>query len=405
MGASVTGQLRSAGAVSPRSQANLRSQASDEPTSILIIHTWNSWGGGERYVLNIATHLRQNGMRVGVASSFAPLRRALHEAHIAVWTLPIAPVRFRRWAWRLTIALTPVLLLQYFVIMVRARSFGQIHIVTFEDQLLATWVGLLLGRRVSWSVHGVTALKPDATQHRLLSVLSRRVACILVPANAVKQALVDHGVASDMIRVIPNGIDTDVGEGARHHVTQQAPCVLFVGRLDEMKDPLFFIAVAREVLNRRSEVTFRLVGDGPLRDDCRDAVGQAGLEGRVVLCGHVDAVHDEYRRADLLALTSRSEAFPTVLLEASAHALPVVAVDVGGVGEIVVDGVTGRLCPRRVSAVAECIVAFLEDDETRRRMGLAAKSRARELFSVEKMCQRTEAVFRSIARESANLRS
>ena len=101
------------------------------------------------------------------------------------------------------------------------------------------------------------------------------------------------------------------------------------------------------------------------------------------LAGSRGDVPDLLARADVFVLASRSEGAPISILEAMAAGLPVVASDVGGVGELVVDGATGLLVPAGdPAALAAALERLLADPELRRRLGAAGRERARERFDL-----------------------
>jgi glycosyltransferase involved in cell wall biosynthesis len=159
------------------------------------------------------------------------------------------------------------------------------------------------------------------------------------------------------------------------------PQVVWVGRLAAPKDPLTLV----DALARLPRGSFRalLVGDGPLRDEVAAAVEVAGLGESVTLAGEVLDLASVLASADLFVLASRSEGFPISVLEAMAAGLPVVASDVGGVGEAVIDGETGLLVPPGdAAALAEALSALLHDVTRRRVMGTRGRARASASFDL-----------------------
>ena len=139
---------------------------------------------------------------------------------------------------------------------------------------------------------------------------------------------------------------------------------------------------------RRRGVKFRCVsvGDGPCRPELEARRVRLGLEEVVEFAGAAD--HDEvlrwWQRADLAALTSESEGMPVSLMEAAACGVPAVATAVGGVPELIQHGVTGLLAPPNdPEAFATALQQLLGDSALAAAMGLAARRRAEERFSLE----------------------
>lgn len=115
-----------------------------------------------------------------------------------------------------------------------------------------------------------------------------------------------------------------------------------LGRLSSEKNHALFLAAAERALQQRPDLRFLIAGDGPLREEITSQMRTRGLENAVTCCGYLPA-DDFFRRIDALVVCSRIENLPMVIMEAMARSLPVVATRVGGIPDLVDDGVTGRL--------------------------------------------------------------
>ena len=145
-----------------------------------------------------------------------------------------------------------------------------------------------------------------------------------------------------------------------------------------------------------------LVGDGPLQDPARARAAELGLAGRVDFLGARDDVAALLARADLFVLASRWEGLPRSVIEAMRAGLAVVASDVGGIHEEVVDGETGLLVPRGdVAALAQRLRRLLVDADLRRRMGAAGRRRYEAMFRFEAMLERTLEVYERVLAQAA----
>jgi glycosyltransferase involved in cell wall biosynthesis len=160
-------------------------------------------------------------------------------------------------------------------------------------------------------------------------------------------------------------------------------------------------------LSRVPEARLLIVGDGPERATLRRQTQQVGLQHRVMFAGQID---DEYERvdivraSDLALLPSYGEALPMALIEASACARPVVATDVGGVREVVSDGVSGTLIPAgEITAIADALVELLKDRELRGRMGQAGRTLMQERFNMYGWARRlTDIYIEATSEQRAN---
>jgi glycosyltransferase involved in cell wall biosynthesis len=176
------------------------------------------------------------------------------------------------------------------------------------------------------------------------------------------------------VRVIPSGVDLPEEVGA----AADPPHVLYAGRLSAEKGVL-------ELVEAAEGLELVVAGDGPLR---------ARVPGALGFVPH-DELQGLYRRAAVVACPSRREGFGVACLEAMAHARPVVATNVGGLRDLVVDGETGLVVPPRdPAALRAALRRLLSDDELRRRLGAAGRERARDRFSWDAVTDATVAAYR-----------
>jgi len=126
-------------------------------------------------------------------------------------------------------------------------------------------------------------------------------------------------------------------------------------------------------------------------------VKRAGLQDRVLFTGRVEDEQDTVdavRASDIVILPSYGEALPMALIEASACSRPVVATDVGGVREVVSDGVNGTLiAPGHIAAIGDVVIEMLKDPERRSRMGNTGRRMVEERFDTGSWLQRLLKVY------------
>lgn len=204
--------------------------------------------------------------------------------------------------------------------------------------------------------------------------------------------------------VIRNGVDlgdfdvqalrATAGERRASVGLDGGPVVGFVGRLTPWKDPLTFLRVVAAVRRARPDVRALVVGDGPLRAEVERAAAALGMASWCRVLGERSDVPALLAAMDVVVLTSVSEGFPFVVLEAMAMERPVVATAVNGVPEIVESGVTGRLAPRGdVEALASATLGVLDAPDVARRMGQAGRRRVVDHFTAERMVAETQALY------------
>ena len=237
-------------------------------------------------------------------------------------------------------------------------------------------------------------------------LLERRDVVVAVGA-AVRQALVDNeGFPAKRVRIIYNGVPLRVVPEpglVRLEVRRELGLastdlvLLFVARLDSVKDHATAIRAFRQVLQRRDDVRLVIVGDGPERPAIEALVRDHGLAGRVHLLGLRRDVPRLLAAGDGLLLTSVSEGIPLSVIEAMGAGLPVVATSVGGLPEVVSDGVTGLLAPAGDDVrLADRILTLCADPARARHMGEQGRARALQHFSDEGMHAAYDSLYREM---------
>jgi glycosyltransferase involved in cell wall biosynthesis len=259
----------------------------------------------------------------------------------------------------------------------------------------------------------------------------------LANSRASKIVLTQHvGIPEDRIRVVHNGLSEasgGVAEGPslreRLGIEPEAPLIGSVGRLDTPKGHMFLLRALPIVWQTIPDVHVVLIGDGPLRGFLEAEAGRIGRlgEGGVHFPGFLPDAVNLMPEMDLLVHPSIRESLGNVFIEAGLSRLPVVASNVDGCPEVVVDGETGVLVDCTIpvrhvdipgaaplpavvvdgktltlrpplglnpETLAEAIIKLLHDPQLRRRMGEQARERALRLFSMERYVRNLESAYR-----------
>ncbi len=171
--------------------------------------------------------------------------------------------------------------------------------------------------------------------------------------------------------------------------------VLFVGRLDTPKNPLFLLKAAKNICRRHENVTFTLVGDGEFYDECKAFVEANNLTEKVNLAGWQTDVYRYYQTHHILAIPSIYEAFGLIFVEAGYYSLPTVSTNVEGIPEVIEDGVTGLLCsPEDIDKFEENLEMLISNEQLRLQMGENARERVTTLFNAEQMTDKFIEIYR-----------
>ena len=238
-----------------------------------------------------------------------------------------------------------------------------------------------------------------AAKRALLGRVLRHAGRVVAVSGAVAAILrATDRVDPRKVTVVPNGLEPDrfrpgdPAEARSRLGWPDAVTVTMVAALRPGKGHEVFLAAARRVRDIDPSVRFVAVGDGELRaslepsaDGCADFVG-----ARADIPEVLDA-------SDIVVLPSEAEALPTVLIEAAFAGRPAVATSVGGVPEVVADGVTGLLVGRNdAAAFADSILRLVRSPAERARMGTAARARAEAEFTRSRQVERMTAVYTEV---------
>ena len=204
-----------------------------------------------------------------------------------------------------------------------------------------------------------------------------------------KLSIVHNGVAADRFSRAPDlRLRDDLAEPGQ-------AVILALGRLDRQKGQTYLLDAIAGIPG----ATLVLAGEGPERSRLELRARHLGLERRVRLLGNRSDIPALLAACDVLVQPSASfEGFGLAALEGMAAGRPVVATDVGGVGEVVLHGRTGLLVPpRSAPALARALTQVLRDPRLARKLGAAGRSRAIAEFSVDRMMERLSAVYQELA--------
>lgn len=311
-------------------------------------------------------------------------------------------------------SLRDVLALRRLFALLRERKIDLIHAHLTYSAIWSAIATRLTGIPSIASLHvSVEATRSLHTsmRHRLLTGvrddLLKKVAnawssrVVLVSA-ALRDAYVDAGLNREKARVVHNGIEverfrrpraeTRARLNAEFAVPADVPLVAMVSVLRPGKG----VEVLIDAISSVPDATFLIIGDGPMRDEWSARAAAKGVAHRIRWAGFRGDVDQLLAGCDLFVHPSLDDAFPTVLLEAMAAGLPVVATRVGGIPEIVTAGVTGELVPPSdAPRLGAAIASLLSDREALQQMSAHAAAGA-DRFSTEAWVGRLVDVYRDV---------
>ena len=290
---------------------------------------------------------------------------------------------------------------------IRENHIEIIHTHNPQPHLFGALVGVMSRVPVVHTKHGrnYPGDRKRVWLNRQLSRMSKRI--VAVSDDAAEVALEIEKVPADKVSVILNGVDTERFNHGKHGRHGKGEVTIgTVGRLSEDKDyPMLVRAFARmrEQLSTLHSphstvhTQLLLVGDGPDRALIEGEAQKQGVSDFCEFAGMQSNVEEWLAKMDVFCLSSVTEGTSMTLLEAGACGLPSAVTDVGGNREIVLDGESGFVVPEGdETALAEAMVKLVVDHDLRTQMGVAARQRVVQRYSMEGMVEQYVDVYRGV---------
>jgi len=217
----------------------------------------------------------------------------------------------------------------------------------------------------------------------------------------------DLGVPSEKIELVRSGLDLSVFSSANRRdelrsefgVTADQHLIVYMGRLRTVKGVEFGIRAFATALEQLPNIRMVLAGEGDQRNFLGSLVSELGISEQVEFLGVRNDVPELLGAADSVLMPSLTEGFPRTAIEAMAAGKPVIATNVGGTPEAVIDGETGILVPARDSdALSAAIVRLVGDTDLQARLAQAGRKRAEKNYSVDRYVSRLDELYRRFSR-------
>ena len=277
------------------------------------------------------------------------------------------------------------------------------------------YAGLLVSRRNRWkhicSLRG-SDINVYPFQSRLNLRLTRAVIGksdqILSVSWALKEQAVAFAEPRREIKVVHNGCDLSLfcrNEGSRSSVRRRLGipdhswCLIYVGHLKVKKGVMDLLRIFKALREKKLPVYLIVIGEGEDRKKMEKEIGRTSIQGLVSLMGAIqqETIPDFLSASDLFLFPSHQEGLPNALLEAMACELPVAASRVGGIPEIIREGVDGLLIkPGDIEGFVHATEILLSDGMLRSEMGRAGRERVREKFSWSRGAEEVGKVYKNL---------
>ena len=392
------------------------------PIKIAILDHSPDIGGAETSILTLGKHIDRSQFSItAILPSEGSFSRELDK--IGIYTkviyLPIGLLRLKRGdVFRsLLFILAYLFYIQFFLtrlfIYLKKNKFDLVLTNTVKAHIYGSIAASLCHIPVIWRFHDI--LSPTDFSPLLIRIIvlfgrwfPKR---ILAVSKITKEYLAKNGLKDDKIDVIFNGIDSelfeikDVSKDIRRElkIEDKTKLIGCVGRIIPEKGQKSFLLSISGVIKEYPETFFLIIGDVFLKEEAYkeellEIIKKNGMEERIKFTGFRKDIGDVIRVLDLVVFPSVApEAFPLSVLEAMALGKPVIASNIGGVSEIIEDGITGMLIePNHPEQITDRIVYLLSNQEIYSSIAQKAKEVANKRFSLQKYVAAIEESFRKV---------
>ncbi|MFH1655378.1 MAG: glycosyltransferase family 4 protein [Candidatus Omnitrophota bacterium] len=361
--------------------------------NILIITTHLNPGGIASYVVSLAKGLKKKNHSIFIASSGGEWVETLKKEKIKHFDIDIATKS----------DLSPKILfcLKKLSKIIRENKIQIIHAQTRVTQVLSFWLYKFYGIPYVCTCHGF--FRPRF--HRIIfPCWGKKVIAI---SQAVRRHLSeDLKVKYEDIELIYNGLDMrDYPEYTQSQIDDykkwiglgDGPVIGNIARLSTVKGQNHLIAAMKDVVARFPSAQLLFIGDGKIKQDLINQAHDLELSNNIFFIPSVDQTASVLAVMDVFVMSSLQEGLGLSIMEAQAMGLAVIATFVGGIPELIEDNKTGILIPPQdPEIIAKAIISLLENKQRAKQLGENAKRSIRDNFSLDKMSNETEKLYRSV---------
>jgi glycosyltransferase involved in cell wall biosynthesis len=368
-----------------------------------ILHTnfLHGWGGQSNRILNVCRGLAERGHGVLIAApgDSELVRRA------ATAGLPVeGSMQFRRGFRPRSVARDVAIMRR----LLRRRQFDLIHTHGSQDSWITALANLPKRRPVVRTKHNVFPIRDHAANRWLYGRFFDRLICnsTAIVEQCAAKPYIERGKLARIYSAVDLGRftrpDPEGVASLRSEWGNRRPVLVLAARLRPEKGHQFLLEAVGRLRRNFPRILLVLAGDGSLRPGLEQQAASLGIADHVRFLGLRNDIPEILATADLFILPSLSEGIGTAAIEACAAGLPVVSSRVGGMPEVILDGVTGRLVEAgNVDELTEAVAGILSDPDRARTMGDAAHRHAAENFTIDALVAQTETVYSELLKAGA----
>jgi glycosyltransferase involved in cell wall biosynthesis len=368
------------------------------PKKVMHLIATNFYGGPEKQIVE---HLKRlnSGCYQGTLSSFlegGTPNETLEQAEIAGlrnFGIPMSSRFDIRALWKL-------------IQLLRHEKIDLLCTHGYKSTVMGWWAGRRVGIPVVAFSRGYTVENPKVAFYEWLDRrFLKRVSGIIFVSEGQRKRLESLGIRGRRNWVVRNAVAADSSKDSlskdlrkqvleRLRIPGAVEMVVSAGRLSPEKGHRFLVEAIGMLRGSGNNAHFVFCGEGPCQKELETRSKELGISEKCHFVGFRRDLKEIFQAMDLLVLPSLTEGLPNVVLEAFACAKPVIATNVGGVPEIVEDGINGILVPpERSDLLAEALKNFLAAPEKRRMMGEAGYRKVKSEFTFESQTKKLESIY------------
>jgi|SRR3989344_3599336 len=357
---------------------------------ILYGITKSNFGGAQRYVFDLATVMKKQGHDIAVlCGGDGPLVQKLKAENIRVITIP----GFGRDMDLLSDASR----LLFIIKTVWQERPDVFHINSAKMGGAGIFSGRLWGvPRIIFTAHGWAFNEPRPVWQKILIkfftwitiLFTHKTICV---SEKTREDVEKWPFIKNKLVVIHNGISR-FNLSAQVDLIEREDKFFTVGAISELHKikGLDTLLTAWSKFIKKRQARLVIIGEGEEKTNLENMINKLGISDSVVFKGQVDNARQFLSGFDIFCMPSRSEGMPYALLEAGLAGLPVIATSVGGIPEIIENGLNGILVPAENAEILfSSLILLAEDEDLRKRLGANLKASIQENFSFEKMVEST----------------
>ncbi len=353
----------------------------------------SSFGGGEKHTLLITQELKKCGFDFFLLSSCPTLIKEFSLRNWPVKKIWMLPEPVAKWSLLVfpLLALPMHFVLVYFLIYYRlAKKVKTLYCLSLTEKILITLPARTLGLKVVWVEHVGFQRWLTLNPLKIFYKLWSKLATVIVISQALKQQLIDLGIADKNIRVIYNGFDFSQYDTYRPDIISREKRNFITGtvcRLEKEKGVEYLLLAFKKVLEIIPGLRLVIVGSGSERKKLEWLAQKIGIDRLTQFVGFQGDPLKWIRTFDIFVLPSVGrESFGQVLVDALALERPIIASAIEGTPEVVIDGQTGLLVkPGSSDELSRAIIRLYQKPELARQLALNGRGYVEQNFTLERM--------------------